>query len=696
MLISTFQHIRGIGKKKERNLWLSGITSWKDFELKNNQQLSIFSSYSSDKDSILFSSEKALAQEDADFFAQALAPQEHYRIALGFPEKTIFLDIETTGLSKHYDMITVAGWSVGKEYHVYIAGDNDKALKKSLSQAKAIVTFNGSLFDLPFLRQEFSDISIPKAHIDLRFLAKRVGLSGGQKSIEKQIKVKRPTELLDLDGENAPILWHKYRRGDLESLKLLISYNHADIEGMKQIFDVVIQRLIKKENIPLDVSSVHRFSASASIPKWFLDNGKKVTGDIKIRPYTGEIGPAILLKDLSMNSPQRKLKVVGIDLTGSEVRPSGWCILQGNLSDTQQICSDSDIIKATLETNPDVISIDSPLSLPKGRLTVYDDDPGRKTYGIMRECERTLKKRGINVYPSLIRSMQELTARGMRLAQHFRSIGLPVIESYPGAAQDIMSIPRKRAGLEFLKQGLIEFGVCGDFQNHLVTHDELDAITSAVVGLFFWSGKFEALGNDEEGYLIIPDLKTSGQSSRTVVGLSGEIAAGKTTASEFLRAKGFHYGRFSLVLANMLLKQGIAPNRETLQKLGEEVHKNPGQRWLCQELVRHLPQEGNLVIDGLRFPEDHAFCVETFGSRFIHIHIDAPKPLRLERYSAKVSAEEFMEADIHKVESEINRLKSLAHVVITNGNSLGCLESQLMNAINFELHNPKGEFLACL
>jgi uncharacterized protein YprB with RNaseH-like and TPR domain/predicted nuclease with RNAse H fold/dephospho-CoA kinase len=698
MLTSTFQHLKGIGKKRERDLWRSGIVSWQDFELQQNVQLPIFTDACIQTDESLLSlSKRAFRDEDAAFFASKLAQKEYYRIPLSFPQKTIFLDIETTGLSRYYDIITVTGWSVGAEYKVHIKGENDKSLRKALSDAKAIVTFNGSIFDLPFLRQEFKDISIPEAHIDLRFLSRRVGLSGGQKSIEKQLDIERPSDLLDLDGESAPRLWHRYRRGDLDSLKLLISYNHADIEGMKKIFDVVTQRLIEKEGFPLDISDVYRFSEKPSFPRWSLSNGKDTNDGIKIRPYLGETGPAILLKDLQIDCPQENLKVVGIDLTGSEARPSGWCLLESTLATTQQICSDIDIIKATLEANPDVVSIDSPLSLPKGRLTVYDDDPGRKLYGIMRECERTLKKRGINVYPSLIRSMQELTARGMRLAHHFRKIGLPVIESYPGAAQDIMSIPRKGAGIEFLRQGLVEFGIRGDFLDHAVSHDELDAITSAIVGFFFWSGKFEALGNEEEEYLIIPDLKTVGQRSRTVVGLSGEISVGKTTASEFLKSKKFHYGRFSLVLADILVKQGITPNRETLQKLGDEVHENPGQRWLCQELVRRLPQTGNLVIDGLRFPEDHAFCVETFGSQFIHIHIKASRHLRLKRHVAKKgSAEEFMDADQHNVESKVNRLESLADVVINNDGSVGCLESQLMKAIGSELHKSEGEVFACL
>ena len=183
--------------------------------------------------------------------------------------------------------------------------------------------------------------------------------------------------------------------------------------------------------------------------------------------------------------------------------------MEGDLASTQRIASDADIIKATLDAKPTLVSIDSPLSLPKGRVSVSDDDPGRQEYGITRHCERALKKRGINVYPCLIQSMQGLTARGMRLAVQLRSLGVPVIESYPGAAQDIMKIPRKRAGLEFLKDGLAEFGIKGNYTKDAVSHDELDAITSALVGVFFWSGKFEALGNEEEEYLIIPDIENT-------------------------------------------------------------------------------------------------------------------------------------------------------------------------------------------
>ena len=99
-----------------------------------------------------------LLHEDADFFARDLPKPEHYRIALSYPSKTLILDIETTGLSQLYDVITLIGWSTNDEYNVYIKGDDPAPLIKAFSEAKAVVTFNGSLFDVPILSPSFQSI----------------------------------------------------------------------------------------------------------------------------------------------------------------------------------------------------------------------------------------------------------------------------------------------------------------------------------------------------------------------------------------------------------------------------------------------------------------------------------------------------------------------------------------------------------
>ena len=183
--------------------------------------------------SMLSMSREALQMGDMAFFAKHLDRQEHYRIALTVSKRDDIPGHRNDGLSS--TMITLR-WSDGRsaDTTAYMCeGDSKSSPHKALAQAKAIVTFNGSIFDIPFLRQEFHDLRIPEAHVDLRFLGKRVGLSGGQKAIEEQLGLKRNSEVRGVTGEAAPILWHRYRRGDIDALKLLIEYNHADIEGMK-------------------------------------------------------------------------------------------------------------------------------------------------------------------------------------------------------------------------------------------------------------------------------------------------------------------------------------------------------------------------------------------------------------------------------------------------------------------------------
>lgn len=673
MLRNTFQHIEGFGAIKEANLWESGITSWDDFLKINFQQLEMFDDITAK--SILDDSIKALKERDADFFAKTLSQSEFYRIALTFPEDVMFLDIETTGLSRYYDHITLIGWSFLNEFNVYYKGLGKEKLDAAFKRARCVVTFNGSLFDLPFIKSEFSELKIPLCHIDLRFFAKRYGFSGGLKEIEKLIGFERPIEINKLSGEFAPVLWHKYKEGDLKSLKKLINYNMFDIDGMKLLLDVCVDKAL--QGLP-NIRQLVYSKKFVDYPSKLKYSTKSDTRFIYIKNYEGLVGTKVKLEDLPT---YKNLNIVGIDLTGSEARATGWCHLHYNKAVTKRINSDKDLIEATILCNPDIVSIDSPLSLPKGRKSVFDDDPGRDEYGIMRECERTLKRRGVSVYPSLIPSMQKLTQRGIHLADEFRKKGIPVIESYPGAAQDILGIPRKRASMEYLVKGLISFGIKGEFENIEVSHDELDAITSAMLGYFFWCGNFEALGNEEEDYLIIPDVQKEFPEwkDKKVIGISGGLSTGKTTSGKYLESKGFAYGRFSMIIAKLVEEEGKNPDRKNLQIMGDFVNKVKGQRWLCNNLINTLfLNENSIVIDGLRFPEDHAFMRERFGYNFRHIHLKSDDYIREQRYkNEKRNDISFEDAINHIVERDVYKLLSLADEVIDNNKNLSYLYKQL-------------------
>lgn len=186
------------------------------------------------------------------------------------------------------------------------------------------------------------------------------------------------------------------------------------------------------------------------------------------------------------------MKSLGIDLTGSERKTSGVALLDNDrLEFTKLLFSDLAIEREAVNANVEVVSIDSPLSLPEDENKIY------------RNCELELKRRGIGVYWCLLPSMKNLTMRGIKLAAKLRRFGLTVIESYPGAAQDILGMPRKQKGIKILATALADFGIEG---NLAVSHDELDAITAAIVGLYYLRGEYESLGS-----LIIPTAKKTRQ-----------------------------------------------------------------------------------------------------------------------------------------------------------------------------------------
>jgi predicted nuclease with RNAse H fold len=420
--------------------------------------------------------------------------------AVADPKRTLFLDVETTGLSRYYDHITLVGFAVDGRYQVHIAGDPPDLLLTCLAEASTLVTFNGTSFDIPFLYKMFGNLPLPKRHIDLRYAAKRAGFAGGQKLVEVHLGLDVRAGVEHITGGEAALLWHAYLRGDTSALRTLIAYNAADVFGMCGILDELVQRL---EQYDLLVREPVRFGANRLVPTGRASPG----ADLPMPARLGRTWPCF--SDLFFGTRAARATIVGIDLTGSEAKPSGVCVLRGPEARTGMLRTDDALVTAVLDAKPELVSIDSPLSLPKGRTKATDDDPGRATFGIMRQCERMLKRRGINVYPCLLPSMQRLTERGIRLAQRLRSEGIPVIESYPGAAQDILGIPRKGAGEAWLKRGLAEFGISGPFIVQSVKHDELDAITSALVGNFFLAGKYESLGHPDEDFLVVPKIATA-------------------------------------------------------------------------------------------------------------------------------------------------------------------------------------------
>jgi hypothetical protein len=194
-------------------------------------------------------------------------------------------------------------------------------------------------------------------------------------------------------------------------------------------------------------------------------------------------------------------KVVGIDLAGSPRRNTGICTLKKEtLTSCTIVHTDQEIIHSVEKENPSLIAIDAPLNLPPGRKSIED-----KNGEHFRPCDRELLRRSIRFFPITLGPMRLLTKRGIHLKRVLIRRGYPVIEVYPGAAQDIWHTGRKQDGLSKLRKGLEKLGVNG--LNKRMKGDELDAITAALVGQLFLRGKAEVLGDFKRGAIVIPYTK---------------------------------------------------------------------------------------------------------------------------------------------------------------------------------------------
>lgn len=192
--------------------------------------------------------------------------------------------------------------------------------------------------------------------------------------------------------------------------------------------------------------------------------------------------------------------VVGIDLAGSERRNTGFCVMDAEMKClTATLHTDKEIVESTFGARPSVVSIDAPLFLPKGRKSIEDRGPPH-----FRECDRELLRMHIRFFPISLGPMRMLTARGMRLRASLESEGLEVIESFPGAVQDLLHMPRKQEGLPRLARALIKYGVILDRTEEELNGDELDGVTSALVGLLYKKGRYRAIGDPGEGLMILP------------------------------------------------------------------------------------------------------------------------------------------------------------------------------------------------
>lgn len=232
MLENSFCHIRGVGVKLERRLWKMGYRDWET--LLSDSEPRLFRRRLARIGRSLERSKAELASGNSTFFAESLPPSEQWRLFGEFRKSVAYVDIETTGMGPLYDSITTIALYDGHDVRCYVRDRNLDEFAADIEEFKLIVTYNGKCFDVPMIERSFG-IEIAAAHIDLRYVLKSLGYSGGLKGCEKQMGIDRGA-LDGVDGYFAVILWHDYTwNGNERALETLLAYNVEDTVNLETL-----------------------------------------------------------------------------------------------------------------------------------------------------------------------------------------------------------------------------------------------------------------------------------------------------------------------------------------------------------------------------------------------------------------------------------------------------------------------------
>lgn len=155
------------------------------------------------------------------------------------------MDIETS-FGKE---ITVIGVFTPPGRVVQLVGDevNRTGLWNALEGVAEVLTYNGTRFDLPVIRQAVKlDLNRYFRCRDLMLECWKRNLYGGLKKVEEKLGIERLSK--GIDGLEAMRLWERFRRwGDEEALKALLEYNREDVVNLYHL-EARLERIREKKD----------------------------------------------------------------------------------------------------------------------------------------------------------------------------------------------------------------------------------------------------------------------------------------------------------------------------------------------------------------------------------------------------------------------------------------------------------------
>jgi uncharacterized protein len=254
MIDRTFQHIPGVGPWREKDLWARGITRWSDFP-GPGEGVCLSRDLDPQARERIALARTALEARDLSALGRLLPAREHWRLYGAFAEEAVFFDIETEGTGQRPTVVSLFHRD-GLE--CFLLGRNLDGLVQALERHRLWVTFNGSCYDVPILKEHYPQLKDPSIHLDLRFIYQRLGRNTGLKQLEDDLGISRPPHLKGVKGYDAVLLWRAYQEtGDIAVLRLLVEYNLYDAIQLRSLLDLAYNRAA--EDLACDVPKLTVF-----------------------------------------------------------------------------------------------------------------------------------------------------------------------------------------------------------------------------------------------------------------------------------------------------------------------------------------------------------------------------------------------------------------------------------------------------
>lgn len=182
-----------------------------------------------------------------------------------------------------------------------------------------------------------------------------------------------------------------------------------------------------------------------------------------------------------------------------------------------------------------------------------------------------------------------------------------------------------------------------------------------------------------------------------VLGLVGEMSAGKTTATDYLKTKYKAVAfRFSDMLRDVLVRLHLPENRYNLQTLSTILRQNFSEDIMSKVLALDVEKSNHdlVITEGIRRPSDTIYLKNL--ENFYIIAIKANERVRYERLTKRAENpddknktwEQFQKEGRQESEEKIKEMADQANFMVDNNGTIEELHKQI-DEIILKIHENK-------